>query len=237
MNWKSGAAIAIAGALVGAAAMLTARTAEPGGGERARTEAVVRDYILEHPEIIQQAALKLQERETGKVVAANRAAFETPFAGAQAGNPQGDVTVVEFFDYACGFCRTSVPVLNRLIREDKGLRIVYRELPVLGPDSDAAAYASLAAAKAGRYVRFHNQLFAAGRPVPAAVSRVAAANGVGLGPPTSDARAEVDRNTQLARAIGATGTPAFIVGEQVFVGAVGYDVLKKAIADARAGRG
>lgn len=236
MNWKSGLGFALLGALVGGGAMLIAAPASFGGSERARTEAIVRGYILDHPEIIQQAALKLQERETGSLVAANRTAFETPFPGAEAGNPRGDVTLVEFFDYACGYCRTSVPVINRLLREDKSLRVVYRELPVLGPDSEAAAYAGLAAAGAGKYLAFHNQLFAAGRPVPATLARVAAGNGMKPAPPTAQARAEIDRNAQLARAVGATGTPAFVVGTRVLVGAVGYDVLKKAIAETRAAR-
>lgn len=237
LNWVNGLGMALLGALVGGGAMLVAAPGKSGAGERARTEAVVRDYILSHPEILREAAMKLQGREIGEVVTANRAAFETPYAGAFAGNPKGDVTLVAFFDYSCGYCRASVPVIDRLLAGDKGLRVVYREFPVLGPDSDAAAFAALAAAQTGKYVRFHNQLFAAGRPVPATLRKVAAANGLASVQPTAEARRELDRNLQLARAIGATGTPAFIVGEQVFPGAVGYDVLKKAIGEVRAGRG
>lgn len=204
-------------------------------GDDARLRQVVRDTILANPEILREAALRLQSRETGRLVADNRRAFETPFPGALAGNPRGDVTLVAFFDYACGFCRTSVPHIDRLIAADKSLRVVYRELPVLGPDSEAAAHAALAAANTGKYVPFHNQLFAAGRPLPATVARVARANNV-TAAATPDTRAEIARNVELARAVGITGTPGFVVGDQIFTGAVGFDSLKAAIADARAKR-
>lgn len=233
MNWKIGAAMAALGALIGGGAMMLAAPAiTPNRG----LDTAIRSYILDHPEIIQEAADKLQSRELAKVVGANRAAFETPFAGAWAGNPRGDVTLVEFFDYSCGFCRTSVPHIDRLLKEDRGLRVVYRELPVLGPDSEAAAYASLAAATGPNFKRFHNAMFAAGRPNPATIARVVQANGVAAAPPTPEARAEIDNNVALARAAGVTGTPAFIVGDQVIGSAVGYDALKKAVAEARAAK-
>lgn len=236
MNWRNGLAVGLLGVLVGGGAMLLAAPVAVPAPERAKIETVVREYILANPEIITDALKELQSREVGKLVSANRAAFETPYAGAFAGDPSGDVTLVEFFDYACGYCRTSVPVIDRLLSEDKRLRVVYRELPVLGPDSEAAAYASLAAASAGKYGAFHHQLFAAGRPELATLARVAAANGVAAAAPTAEARAEIDKNRQLADAIGVTGTPAFIVGDKVFRGAVDYETLRQAITDARAAR-
>lgn len=236
MNWTGGLAIGLMGALVGGGAVLLAAPAAVSAPDRARIETVVREYVLANPEVITDALRELQSREMGKVVSANRALFETPYANAYAGNPAGDVTLVEFFDYACGYCRTSVPVIDRLLAEDKGLRVVYRELPVLGPDSEAAAYASLAAARGGNYNAFHRQLFAAGRPVPATLARVAGANGVAVAASAPEAREEISKNRQLAEAIGVTGTPGFIVGEKVFGGAVGYDALKQAIADTRAKR-
>lgn len=242
MNWRNGLGFGLVGALVGGGAMLLAAPASvPAPAvvpapERAKIETVVREYILANPEIITDALRELQSREVGKVVAANRPAFETPYAGAFSGNALGDVTLVEFFDYACGYCRTSVPILDRLVAEDKGLRVVYRELPVLGPDSEAAARVSLAAARTGKYGAFHRGLFAAGRPEPATLARVASATGVGATAIVAADQAELDRNKQLADAIGVTGTPGFIVGDRVFGGAVGYDTLKKAIADTRAAR-
>ncbi len=228
-------AVGLLGALAGGGAMLLAAPAVVPAPERAKIETVVREYILANPEIITDAIRELQSREVGKVVAANRVAFETPYAGAFSGNANGDVTLVEFFDYSCGYCRTSVPILDRLVAEDKGLRVVYRELPVLGPNSEAAARVSLAAARAGKYGTFHRALFAAGRPEPATLARVAGATGISSAAVPAD-QAEIDRNRQLADAIGVTGTPGFIVGDRVFGGAVGYETLKKAIADARAAR-
>ena len=224
------------GAVLGGGAMLVAAPAIVSAPERAKIESVVRDYILAHPEIIQEAAIKLQSREIGKVVDANRAVFETPYKNAFAGNPAADVTLVEFFDYACGYCRQSVAVVDRLIAEDKGLRVVYREFPVLGPDSEAAARASLAAAALtpSKYSAFHHALFAAGRPEPATLARVAAAQGVTATAGTPEIAAELGQNAQLAAAIGVRGTPAFIVGDQVFPAAVSYETLKQAIAEARA---
>lgn len=225
------------GAVLGGGAMLVAAPATVSAPERAKIETVVRDYILAHPEIIQEAAIKLQSREIGKVVDANRAAFETPYKNAFAGNPQGDVTLVEFFDYACGYCRQSVAVIDRLLAEDKKLRVVFREFPVLGPNSEAAARASLAAAaQPGKYSAFHHALFAAGRPEPETLARVMTAQRVSAGAESPEVAAELSRNVQLADAIGVRGTPAFIVGDQVFPGAVTYETLKKAIADARAAR-
>jgi protein-disulfide isomerase len=176
----------------------------------------------------------LQNRRTNTIVSDNRAAFETPFGSAWAGAERGDVVLVEFFDYACGFCRKSNADIERLLREDKKLKVVWRELPVLGADSQAAAEVSLAAAKQGRFKEFYNRLFEAGRPVPAAVAEVRQAIGVMPVPGAPEFQAELDKNFQLARAINATGTPTFVVGGKVFQGAVGYDVLKQAIADARA---
>lgn len=226
-------AVGLLGALIGGGAMLIAAPAAVPAGERARIETVVRDYILKNPEIVTDALRELQAREVGKAVDAGRAALETPYANAWAGNPRGDVTLVEFYDYACGYCRASVPHVERLLKEDPRLRVVYRELPVLGPDSEAAAYASLAAARGARFAAFHKAMFAAGRPDASVIARVAAANGVGSAP-TPEAHAEVESNVELARSIGVNGTPAFVVGKRVLSGAVGYEALKAAIAEARA---
>ena len=223
-----------AGLLAGAGAVLLARGGGDGlvGGERAQVEATVRDYILANPEIIPEAMKRLQDRQLGKAVADNRQAFETPFGSAWAGAEAGDVVLVEFYDYACGYCRKTVSDLERLLAEDDGLKVVWRELPVLGPDSEAAAMVSLAAARQGKFKAFHERLFAAGRPSAEAVGAAQAAAGVA---PASapDFRAEIERNSELARLIGATGTPTFVVGDKVLQGAVGYDALKQAIADAR----
>ena len=193
----------------------------------------VRDYLLENPEILPEAMDVLRAREAAKIVSANRTALETPFAGAWAGAADGDVVLVEFFDYACGYCRKSNADVDRLLREDPKLKVVWREWPVLGPDSEAAARASLAAAQAGRFKPFYDALFAAGRPTPDAVLKARGAAGLGDDPATAAADRELARNFQLARNLEATGTPTFVVGDQIFQGAVGYEALRDAIKEAR----
>lgn len=224
----------LVGVLVGGGAVALSSGSVGSDPDRQRVESIVRDYILSNPEILPEAMTALQARQSAKVVEANRAAIETPFGSAWAGAEQGDVVLVEFFDYACGFCRKSNADIDRLLAEDKKLKVVWRELPVLGPDSQAAANVSLAAAQQGRFRPFYDALFEQGRPVPAAVSQVQAQVGVQPMPNAPAIEAELDKNFQIARAIGATGTPTFVVGDKVLQGAVGYDALKQAIADARA---
>ncbi len=202
--------------------------------DRVAIEKIVRDYILSHPEILPEAMDKLRERETAKVVNANRKAIETPFAGAWEGAADADVTVVQFFDYNCGYCRSSMVDIDKLVAADKRVRIVYREFPVLGPDSENAARVSLAAAKAGKYTAFHRAAYAAGQPDPRAVERIAKGLGIDLAFAADPAaQAEIDANLNLARPLGMTGTPSWVIGDKVLSGAVGYDALKEAVAAAR----
>ena len=232
---KKLAAAGLIGLVVGGAGVaIASRGGEMLSGDRARVERIVHDYVLANPEIIPQAMEALQNRRMGDAVEQNRAAFETPFGSAWAGAEDADVVLVEFFDYACGFCRKSNADLERLLKEDKKLKVVWRELPVLGPDSQAAAELSLAAAKQGRFTEFYHGLFAAGRPTPAAMAEVRQRLGITPQPRSPEFQAEIDKNYQLARAIGATGTPTFVVGDKVLQGAVGHDALKAAIAEARA---
>ncbi len=232
---KKLAAAGLIGLVIGGAGVaLASRGSDVIGGDRAKVEQIVRDYVLAHPEIIPQAMEVLQNRRMSEVVDQNRAAFETPFGSAWAGAQQADVVLVEFFDYGCGFCRKSNADINRLLQEDKKLKVVWRELPVLGPDSQAAAELSLAAAKQGRFVDFYHRLFGAGRPTPAAVAEVQQQLGVKPIARAAEVEAEINKNYQLARAINASGTPTFVVGDKVLQGAVGYAALKQAIAEARA---
>ena len=203
--------------------------------DRAAIEKIVREYILANPEILPEAMENLRARETAKVVEANRKALETPFAGAWEGAADADVTIVQFFDYNCGYCRAAMADIEKLLAGDKKLRVVYREFPVLGPDSDAAARVSLAAAKAGKYSAFHRAVYAAGRPEARNIERIAKGLGIDLAFASDPAaQAEIDTNLGYARPLGISGTPAWIIGDRVFAGAVGYDALKEAVAAARA---
>jgi protein-disulfide isomerase len=223
----------LVGLALGGGAVALASGGGALGGDRARVEGIVKAYLLENPEVIPQAMEVLRHRDTAGVVKANRAALEKPFAGAWAGAENGDVVLVEFFDYACGFCRKSNADIDRLLAEDKKLKVVWRELPVLGADSQAAAEASLAAAQQGRFKQFYTQLFEMGRPAPAAVAQVQRQLGIRTFAGSAEAQAELEKNFQLARAINASGTPTFVVGDKVLQGAVGYEALKEAIAEAR----
>lgn len=222
---------AIAGGIVGAAlTALVLLFAAP----QTISSRIVREGMLADPQILVDAADALRDRQYAPVLDENRAALETPFASSWKGAENPDVVLVEFFDYACSYCRASLPHIDRLISEDKKLRVVYRELPILGPESVTAARLSLTASKAGRFDRFHDTLFAAGRPGPETIAQ--AANAAGIPPQVQEdpaVEAELRRNFQLASQLGATGTPMFVVGDRVLNGAVGYDALKKAIAEAR----
>lgn len=196
---------------------------------------IVRHGMMADPQILPDTADALRDAQYAPVLAANRTALETPFSSSWKGSAKPDVTLIEFFDYACPYCKASNPAIDRLVQEDKGLRVVYRELPILGPESVTAARLSLAASQQGRFARFHDTLWEAGRPAPETIAVAAKAAGIPTEPQNDPAiEAELRRNFQLAGQLGATGTPLFVVGDRVMNAAVGYDALKKAIADARA---
>lgn len=235
---RPGWALIAAGAAGLATGAVTTRAIAGDIAGKAAIEAIVRDYILAHPEIIPEAMTRLQQRESARAITGDRAALETPFAGAWAGDAKGDVTLVMFTDYNCGYCRSSAPDIDRLLAEDPRLRIVWRELPILGPASEQAARAALAAAKQDRYLAFHRAMFAGGRPDDRRIDAVA--RGAGMDPArlAADRRsapvaAELDANIRLAARLGVTGTPAFVVGDRMLSGAVGHAALAEAIAAAR----
>ena len=196
---------------------------------------IVRQGLLADPRILSDTVDALRDAQYAPVLAANRAAIETPFGSSWKGSIKPDVTLVEFFDYACPYCKASNPAVDKLLQEDKGLRVVYRELPILGPDSVTAARLSLEASKLGRFAQFHDTLWATGRPAPDTNAKAAQAAGIAPQPvQDAEIETELNRNMKLAGELGATGTPVFVVGARVMNGAVGYDSLKDAIAKARA---
>nr|WP_246427084.1 thioredoxin domain-containing protein [Sphingopyxis panaciterrulae] len=210
-----------------------------GGMSKSEVETVVADYIKANPQIIPEALEAQRDREIAKAIGAIRPALEKPYAGAWAGNADGDVTLVVFTDYACGFCRASVPDVDRLIREDKRLKIVFRELPIISPQSRDAALMALAAARQGKYDAFHHAMFSADSLGPAAIAAAAAKAGV-VTDGSADATAnealfqrELDNNLAIASQLQLNATPTWVVGDQLFQGQVGYDALRQAIARAR----
>jgi protein-disulfide isomerase len=206
--------------------------------ERKATEAVVRAYILEHPEILTEAAQILQQREMAKRLATVGSALTKPFLGAVAGNPAGNVTLVEFTDYSCGFCRASVADVQKLIAADTDVRVVYRELPILAPESREAAKWALAAAKQGKHKAFHDAMFAGERPNEASIRAAALAAGLDMTRAAADAAspeiaAEIRANLAMMQQVGFNGTPTFVIGDAILEGALGHDALKEAVAKAR----
>lgn len=225
------------------------RSAQAQSGEtapdRAEIESVVRDFLMREPELVMQALQELQRRQATQVAEQQQAVIaarsddllndpDSPVVG----NPNGDVTMVEFMDFQCGYCRRMVPTIQALIEEDPNLRVVFKDLPVLGPDSMEAAKAALASARQGKYMEFHLALMAAD-DLSAAGLR-AQAESVGLDADklfedmkAPEIQAEIDGNLALANELGVEGTPALVIGDAFVPGAVGGDQLRALIARAR----
>jgi protein-disulfide isomerase len=226
-NWGAAIAGGILGALLTAAVLVFS----PPNFLASR---IVRQGLLADPAILSDTVDALRQAQYEPVLAENRAAIETPFASSWKGAAKPQVTLVEFYDYACPYCKASNPSVDRLLSENKGLRVVYREFPILGPDSVTAARLSLEASKLGRFAQFHDALWAAGRPASDTIARAAAAAGIAAVPQADPAvETELTSNMKLASRLGATGTPLFVVGNKVLNGAVGYGALKQAIDDAQ----
>lgn len=209
-------------------------------GKRAAFESLVRAYILDHPEILPEAMDRLQARESAERLKPLRATVETPFPGAVLGNPAGKVTLVEFTDFACSYCRGSVGDINALIAANPDLKVVLRELPIIAPESEPAARMALAAAAQGKFSAYHAAMFAGPRPDTASITAAATSAGLDLGAAQAfvkraDVQQEIEHNLAFARQLGISGTPAFAIGGQIFSGAQGRDALQQAIDAARKG--
>ncbi len=228
---------------------------------------IVRDYMIQHPEMVGQILGEILKRRAGAAAAAGNgatagAAPAAPAAPARAaaiaanagpllssphqvtlGNPDGDVTLVEFFDYSCGYCKRALPDLMALLKDDPRLRIVLKEFPILGPGSTEAARVAIAVRMqdpgGAKYLAFHQQLLAT--PGPASKDKALAAaeqQGLDMARLASDmasdeVNATLAEDARLASAVGATGTPAYVVGKELVVGAIGVAGLKDHIDGAR----
>lgn len=208
--------------------------------QRSAIEALVRSYILEHPEVLPEAMEKLQTREAEARLTPLRGAIETPFPGAVLGNPAGKITLVEFTDFSCTYCRSSVGDVEALVRDNPDLRVVVRQLPIIAPESEPAARMGLAAAAQGKYAAFHKAMFAGERPSGASIAAAATAAGMDAAAASAFAQQggvhqELERNIGFARQLGINGTPAWSVGGKLMTGAVGRDALQQAVNAARKG--
>lgn len=223
-----------------------AAAAAPTPMQRQNIEAIIHDYLMNHPDVViaalRSAQAKLDRDSDAKasqmVVQRRSDIFEDP-ATPVGGNPQGDVSIVEFFDYRCPYCKQVQPSLESLAKQDPKLRLVYKEFPILGPASVTAARAALAAQRQGKYDAFHAAMMAErGQITDDTIYQVAASVGLDIGRLKRDMAApeiaqQLQANLALADALNIHGTPAFIVGDQVVPGAVDIGALKTMVADAR----
>jgi protein-disulfide isomerase len=222
--------------LGGAGGWLFEKNRAGGALDRAEVEQVVREYILANPEILPEAIERLRQKESVRQVASAGDRLFEPYPGAVLGNPNGKITLVEFSDFACTFCRASMKDVDALIAGNPELKVVIRELPIIAATSPNAARWGLAAADQGRYDAFHRAMFATGRTDDASIEAAARKAGLDLDRARNAIKeprieAELKANLEFARELGLGGTPAFVVGEQLFTGAVGKEVLAKAMAE------
>jgi protein-disulfide isomerase len=251
------AAAGVAAALFLCAMAVFALLAWPGAGARAeqagmtkeQVEAIVRDYLLANPEILNEMIDRLQAKEAadaqGRAIAVlkeRRAEVSNDGYSHVAGNINGDVTIVEFFDYNCGFCRKVLADLRAIMDEDKSIRLVLKELPILSEDSALAAKVAMAALKQSgdKYWDFHLRMLShEGRMDEPTIFALAQASGLDVARLKTDMvspeiAANLERNAALAQALGVDGTPAFVIGDKVISGAHTIEEFRQFIADARA---
>lgn len=209
---------------------------------------MIEQYLLENPRILQQVSAALEqeirtaEAEQARLAIASMQSeiYEDP-DHVVLGNPNGDVTLVEMFDYNCGYCRQAVPDLATLLAEDPNLKVILKEFPILSQESvDAAKIAVVVAQSDADYWQFHQKLFT-GRGQVTKEAALAAAGELGLNPVDlqlkmegPDVSAVLDKSYAIAQAIGASGTPTYIIGDEIIPGAVGLDALRLRIANMRA---
>jgi protein-disulfide isomerase len=234
-------------ALLAMSSVCVVHAADPAQGvSREATEEIIRDYLLKNPEIIGQALKTLEERQRQaekqeflKALTAHREELLGDPRSPVGGNPRGSVTVVEFFDYRCPHCKRAAPDLKKLARDDPDVRIVYKQFPMLGPDSELAARASLAAHAQGKHAALHDALMASSGPLTLrAILKLAGPAGIDVAKLEADMekpefRATIERDLSLGEAIGITGTPSFVIGFELVPGRVDLETLKALVAEAR----
>ncbi len=209
---------------------------------------LVRDYILEHPEVLMEAVQAyrvrqqvLQQQQLSEAVTANRDRLVNDPDAPVAGNPEGDVVVVEFFDYRCPYCIQVAKSLREAVEDDGNIRLVMKEFPILGPESLAIARMALASVKQGKYEEFHFALMTVvGKVDEAKAIKVAKKIGLDVDQLRRDMQAsEIDdmlqRNYALAQDLQINGTPAFVIGDELVRGALDMSALRQLVANARAG--
>jgi protein-disulfide isomerase len=212
----------------------------------ARVKELVAEALRENPELVLEALQALEQRQAEaeakaalSALTAERSILERDTNAPALGNPDGDVTVVEFFDYNCPYCKQAAPEVDALLEADKNVRLVLREWPILSEGSAFAARAALASRAQGKYAEFHEALMTmSGRLEAETVLRIAGETGLDVERLQADLKSpEVEEHIatsmRLADALGFNGTPAFVIGDQLIPGFVERDQLTEAVAAAR----
>ncbi len=228
MRWLPTLVLALAGGFAGAALWSVSGL----GG------AATRDYLYAHPEVLPEAIERLQAQQRQARLLEVVDQIELPFPGAVLGNPQGRVTLVEFSDYACTYCRQSVADVKQLIAANPDLRVVVREFPILRPESADAARMGLAAAQQGKFAAYHDAMYELGPPSAESIAEAAKRAGVDLAAANRAIASGafepfLQANLDLGNRIGIDGTPGWVVGDRIIDGAVGRSALADAIDAAR----
>jgi len=245
--------VALAAAVLALAPLPTARAAEFSSAQRSAIEKIVHEYLVQHPEVLQEAMAELQKRQEAAEAEKHKAAvkenaellFNSPDQ-VVLGNPRGDVTFVEFFDYNCGYCKRAMADMLTLMQTDPKLRVVLKEFPVLGPGSVEAARVAIAVRmqdKTGKkYLEFHQKLLG-GRGQADEKRALAVAREIGMDMnrierdmKSGEVEKTLRQDFKLAEALGLNGTPSYVIGDDVVVGAVGLAALKEKINAARCGK-
>jgi protein-disulfide isomerase len=235
-----------AGLLFGAALSASAYAAQFNNEQKAEMGEIIKNYLMEHPEVIREALRELEKRQAQEEAAAQTAAIAENASeifrnkgDLVAGNPEGKVTLVEFFDYNCGYCKRAFPDVLKMIESDPDLRVVLKEFPILGSGSVYASQAALASRKQNKYWEFHLALISReGHVDEAAVDEVAKSVGLDVEKLKQDMKAQevqdtLAANMKLSEALRLQGTPAFIVDQTFIPGAIGFDGLMAAVKKVR----
>jgi protein-disulfide isomerase len=243
--------IAVCAALLAFAVAPTARADDFTPVQRSAIERIVHDYLVAHPEVLQEAMTELERRQTAEEAKKHKAAvkahakllFNSPDQ-VTLGNPKGNVTFVEFFDYNCAFCKRAMTDMLTLMKTDPNLKVVLKEFPVLGPGSVEAAKVAVAVRMQApdKYLEFHTKLLG-GRGEANGARALAVAKEIGLdmnrlqkNMKSPEVEKTLKQDFGLAEALGLNGTPSYVIGDNVIVGAVGFDALKEQINTSRCGK-
>lgn len=221
--------------------------------QRTEIEAIIKNYLVKHPEVLQEVMTELEKNQAAAEAAKHQAAIknnqEKLFNSTRQvtlGNPKGNVTLVEFFDYNCGFCKRALADMLDLMKSDKNLKIVLKEFPVLGQGSVEAAQVSTALMMQDKdnkkYLDFHQKLLT-GRGQADRARALAVAKEVGADMTrlekdmaSPEVKATLEESFKLAQDLGVNGTPSYVIGTEVVIGAVGLDALKEKVSTVRCGK-